>query len=198
MIAQRLAAVGELDARRAGELADRKLWRTDPFEEVAAEISAAQNISRGRARGQITERKPELDAAIARHCLKWMKLSKRKLRDRIDHLLKTFFGSLGWADRQPPDGTVEITAPTGHVYRTEAHGGALFPALAQPIGDLGDIAVPAESPDRGAMMPTRRQTREQDWAARIAKERRERAEINAEELRKHARWLAANFEPPPV
>ena len=54
MIAQRLAAVGELDAQRTRELADRKLWRHDPFEEVAAEISAAQNISRGRARGQIT------------------------------------------------------------------------------------------------------------------------------------------------
>ena len=53
MIAQRLAAVGELDARRARELAECRFWRTDPFEEVAAEISAAQNISRGRARGQI-------------------------------------------------------------------------------------------------------------------------------------------------
>ena len=122
MIAQRLAAVGELDARRARELAECRFWRTDPFEEVAAEISAAQNISRGRARGQIhmarvlrdelpavatvfatgeidyrlvdilisrtenvaAERKGDLDAAIARHCRKWMRLSKPKLRDRID------------------------------------------------------------------------------------------------------------------
>ncbi len=50
MIAQRLAAVGHLDARRARELVECRFWRTDPFEEVAAEISAAQNISRGRAR----------------------------------------------------------------------------------------------------------------------------------------------------
>jgi hypothetical protein len=123
--------------------------------------------------------------------------SNNKLYCRSDHLLKTFYGFFGWTDRQLPDGTVEITAPTGHTYRTESHGGALFPALAQPTADLGEIAVPAESPDRGALMPTRRQTREQDRQARIAKERRERVEINAEELRKHAAWLAANYEPPP-
>ena len=46
-IARRLAAVGELDALRTVELVERRLWRTDPYEEVAAEISAAQNISRG-------------------------------------------------------------------------------------------------------------------------------------------------------
>jgi hypothetical protein len=37
-IARRLAAIGELDALRMGELVERRLWRTDPFEEVAAEI----------------------------------------------------------------------------------------------------------------------------------------------------------------
>src|SRR5215211_7215059 len=52
-IAQRLAAVGELDARRAVELAETFYWRSDPFEEVAAEVSAAQNISRARAGGQV-------------------------------------------------------------------------------------------------------------------------------------------------
>ena len=52
-IAQRLLAVGELYARRAVELAETFWWRTDPTEEVAAEISAAQNISRARAVGQI-------------------------------------------------------------------------------------------------------------------------------------------------
>ena len=34
-------------------LAETFWWRTDPTEEVAAEISAAQNISRARAVGQI-------------------------------------------------------------------------------------------------------------------------------------------------
>ncbi|MFY9922021.1 MAG: HNH endonuclease signature motif containing protein, partial [Mycobacterium sp.] len=424
MIAQRLAAVGELDARRARELAECRFWRTDPFEEVAAEISAAQNISRGRARGQISiarvlrdelpavakvfatgeidyrmvdviisrtenvdpEKKHDLDAAVARHCVKWMRLSKPKLRDRIDlwvtkfdssavrvppkirdarylevgettagmagiwgnidavdaalfdatldalaatvcdndprtkeqrradavgplarreatlacrcgtpdcaaaaeratvreivinvlaeqatldgtsdqpgylpgfgilpaesvrdlassgatrkpltlpgeepapgyrptaaqralirwrdltcrfpgcdkpaqvcdvdhttpypygpthpsntklycrtdHLIKTFYASFGWTDRQLPDGTVVVTAPTGHIYETQPHGGALFPALAQPTGDLGEITVPEQSPHRDVMMPTRRQTREQDRQDRITKER---------------------------
>ncbi len=121
-IARRLASVGELDARRAAELAERNLWRTDPFEEVAAEVSAAQNISRGRAGNQIhvarvlrdelpavtavfstgaidyrmvdiiinrtdniePDRKAAVDAGIARHCVKWMRLSKAKLRDRVD------------------------------------------------------------------------------------------------------------------
>ncbi|MFN3004180.1 hypothetical protein [Mycolicibacterium wolinskyi] len=31
-IAWRLEMIGELDARRAVELAEMKLWRTDPFE----------------------------------------------------------------------------------------------------------------------------------------------------------------------
>ena len=109
---------------RAGarELAECSLWRTDPYEEVAAEVSAAQNISRGRASGQIhsarelRDRLPavaavfasgsidyrmvsiiitrtenveqdvmaDLDAALAGHCVKWMRLSAPKLRDRVD------------------------------------------------------------------------------------------------------------------
>ncbi len=52
-IATRLAAVGELYARRVVEWAERELWCADPYEAVAAEISAAQNISRARAGTQI-------------------------------------------------------------------------------------------------------------------------------------------------
>ena len=52
-IARRLAAVGELYARRALEWQERELWCADPFDAVAAEVSAAQNISRGRAGTQI-------------------------------------------------------------------------------------------------------------------------------------------------
>ncbi|EJZ05141.1 hypothetical protein MFORT_30154, partial [Mycolicibacterium fortuitum subsp. fortuitum DSM 46621 = ATCC 6841 = JCM 6387] len=52
-IAARLAAVGALDSLREQELAESILWRTDPFEEVAAEISAAMRIARGRAATQI-------------------------------------------------------------------------------------------------------------------------------------------------
>lgn len=106
---------------RTVELVQRQLWRTDPFEEVAAEISAAQHISRGRAGGQIhmaralrdlpevaevfatgaidyrmvatiinrtdnvePDRRAAVDAAIARHCVKWMRLSGPKLCDRVD------------------------------------------------------------------------------------------------------------------
>ncbi|MFV8170202.1 HNH endonuclease signature motif containing protein [Mycolicibacterium peregrinum] len=52
-IAGRLAAIGELDARREQELAESIFWTTDPFEEVSAEVSAALRISRGRAGTQI-------------------------------------------------------------------------------------------------------------------------------------------------
>ena len=71
-IARRLAAVGELYARRSVEWADRELWCTDPFEAVAAEVSAAQNISRGRAGSQIRlarelrERLPGVAAVFAK------------------------------------------------------------------------------------------------------------------------------------
>ncbi len=447
-IARRLAAVGELDARRTRELIERSLWRTDPFEEVAAELSAAQNISRARAKGQIHHARrlrddlpsvaavfaagavdyrlvttiiartenvdqdamPRLDEVMARHCVKWMRMSKPKLRDRVDlwvakldpaavrvppkvdddryveigetspgmagiwanihasdaalldrrldalaatvcdsdprtmvqrradacgalarleerlacqcgspdcaavaerravaevvihvladqatldgtsdhpgylsgfgilpaesvrglatsaklkllkmpkgvepsyrptttltefvrwrditcrfpgcdapaevcdidhtkpyphgpthpsntklycrthHLLKTFYtGLLGWTDRQFPDGTVAWTAPTGHTYSTEPHGGSLFPALAQPTGDVGEIVVDDPIGDRGVMMPTRKQTREQDRRDRIAKERRERLQIIAEEARKRE-WRYTRYDPPP-
>ena len=435
-MARRLALIGELDARRAVELVERRWWRVDPFLEVAAEVAAALNISRSRVGDQIhlarvlrdelpavaavfaagaidyrmvdtiisrtdnvaLDRKPAVDAGIARHCVKWMRLSKPKLRDRVDlwvakhdpaavrvppkvddgryievgetsagmagiwanvrasdaavfdrrlealaatvcdldprtkqqrrsdalgplarredtlaertavgeivihvlaeqatvdgtsdqpgylpgfgilpaesvrdlaqtatvkplampdgaepgyrpsptlaqfvrfrdltcrfpgcdapaqvcdvdhtipypdgpthpsntklycrtdHLLKTFYAGFGWADRQFPDGTVVFTTPTGHTYRTQAHGGTLFPALAQPTGDLGEIKVPDESPHREVMMPTRRQTREQDRRDRITTERQQRIELNNQQQRKHWAWLAANEKPPP-
>ena len=93
-----------------------------------------------------------------------------------------------------------FTAPTGHTYTTEPHGGALFPALAHPTGELPDVPLPAEAVHRDAMMPTRRQTREQDRQDRITKERRERQELNRQthqEESKSRAWLAANEKPPP-
>jgi hypothetical protein len=95
-------------------------------------------------------------------------------------------------------GTIVLTAPTGHLYRTEPHGAAMFRALAQPTGEL-DIAPHVVSPDtdRSAMMPRRKQTRDQDRRDRINAERRERTELIAEEERKRQAWLAANDEPPP-
>ncbi|OBB12911.1 hypothetical protein A5761_21795 [Mycolicibacterium setense] len=123
--------------------------------------------------------------------------SNNKLYCRAHHLLKTF--STGWTDRQLPDGTVEFTAPTGHTYTTEPHGAAMFPTLATPTGDLDLAEPPAHSPQRGAMMPTRRQTREQDRQNRISEERWLRAELNndLEHERQFQAWIAEHYEPPP-
>jgi Domain of unknown function (DUF222) len=118
---------------------------------------------------------------------------------RTHHLIKTFCtGPRGWTDHQLPDGTIVLHAPTGHVYTTEPHGGAMFPALAQPTGEL-DIGPHARSPgtDRSAMMPRRKQTREQDRRDRINAERRQRLELIAEEERQRRAWLATNYDPPP-
>jgi hypothetical protein len=117
---------------------------------------------------------------------------------RIHHLTKTFYGGPGgWTEQQLPNGTVILTAPTGHTYVTEAHGGALFPALAQPTGDLPVPTLDEPSPYRAVMMPKRKQTREQDRRDRINQERRQRSELIAEEERQRQAWLAANYEPPP-
>jgi Domain of unknown function (DUF222) len=125
--------------------------------------------------------------------------SSNKLYCRAHHLMKTFYtGPGGWTDRQLPDGTIVLTAPTGHTYSTEPHGGMLFPTLAQPTGELaGLMAVDEPTANRGVMMPKRKQTREQDRRDRINQERRERTELIAEEERQRQAWLAANYEPPP-
>jgi hypothetical protein len=114
---------------------------------------------------------------------------------RIHHLLKTF---CGWTDRQLPDGTILLTSPTGHTYTSEAHGAAMFPALAQPTGEL-DLPPHIVGPEanRMAMMPRRKQTRAQDRRDRINAERRERTELIAEQERQRQAWLAANYKPPP-
>ena len=52
-IAQRLAAVAELFVRRSGALAECEWWCADACDAVAAEVSAAQNISHARAVGQV-------------------------------------------------------------------------------------------------------------------------------------------------
>ncbi|MGW4097599.1 HNH endonuclease signature motif containing protein [Mycobacterium sp. NPDC004974] len=123
--------------------------------------------------------------------------SNNKLYCRAHHLVKTFCA--GWSDRQLPDGTVEFTAPTGRTYVTEPHGAGMFPTLAQPTGELNLPEPPAHHPNRGAMMPTRRQTREQDRRDRINAERRLRAELNTdlEIERQYQAWLAEEYGPPP-
>jgi hypothetical protein len=118
---------------------------------------------------------------------------------RTHHLIKTFcVGPVGWSDRQLPDGTIVLTAPTGHIYATEPHGAAMFPVLGQPTGALDlPLQVVVSEGDRSVMMPRRKQTREQDRRDRINAERRERCELIAEEERQRMAWLAANYEPPP-
>ena len=96
-----------------------------------------------------------------------------------------------------PDGTIILTAPTGHTYVTEAHGAAMFPTLAQSTGELPLPTFDEPSPYRAVMMPKRKQTREQNRRDRINQERRERTELIAEEERQRQAWLAANYEPPP-
>jgi hypothetical protein len=118
---------------------------------------------------------------------------------RTHHLIKTFCtGPVRWSDRQMPDGTVVLTAPTGHLYATEPHGASMFPVLGVSTGALEiPLQVPTSQGDRSVMMPHRTQTREEDRRDRINAERRERSELIAEEERRRMAWLAANYEPPP-
>ncbi|PXX05834.1 HNH endonuclease signature motif containing protein, partial [Mycolicibacterium moriokaense] len=101
--------------------------------------------------------------------------SNLKCYCRFHHLLKTFYcGAGGWRERQLPDGTLILTAPTGHTYTTKPGSLLLFPTLCQPTGELH---LPAYQPTRGsdgrgAMMPKRRRTRAENLARRIQAERK--------------------------
>jgi hypothetical protein len=91
---------------------------------------------------------------------------------RTHHLVKTFWG---WRDQQLPDGTLILTSPAGRTYVTTPGSALLFPSLCRSVG--GMPAPEADPPldcygQRTAMMPTRRRTRAQNRAQRIAAERR--------------------------
>ncbi|HTI76656.1 MAG TPA: DUF222 domain-containing protein, partial [Mycobacterium sp.] len=113
----------------------------------------------------------------------------------IHHLIKTFHA--GWSERQLPDGTIVLTAPTGHTYTTQAHGAALFPALAHSTGELPTPIVEEPGAYRTVMMPRRKQTRAQNKRDRINAERHQRTELIAQEEQQRQTWLAKNYEPPP-
>ncbi|MGI9164346.1 MAG: DUF222 domain-containing protein, partial [Mycobacterium sp.] len=120
---------------------------------------------------------------------------------RTHHLIKTFYGGPGgWSEHQLPDGTTIFTAPTGHEYTTQPAGAEMFPTLSAPTGNLHPPAG-AGPPDasRGLAMPTRQRTRDQDRRARIDRERRLRAEINAERARAYDARMAEieRIHPPP-
>lgn len=124
--------------------------------------------------------------------------SNTKLYCRVHHLIKTFYTGLnGWRDEQRPDGTVVLIAPTGLVYLTDPHGGQLFPSLASSTGGLPDRMNAPDGSDKTAMMPRRTTTREQDRRDRVARERRQRMELDAQRDREHRAWLAETYEPPP-
>ena len=88
---------------------------------------------------------------------------------RRHRFIKTFWA---WRDAQQPDGTITWTSPTGHTYTTRPGSRLLSPAPFRPTGQL-PTAPTAQRPSglRGAMMPTRRRTRQQDRARRIDAER---------------------------
>jgi hypothetical protein len=130
--------------------------------------------------------------------------SNLKCYCRTHHLVKTFWG---WREQQLPDGTLILTAPSGHTYVSTPGSALLFPSLCRPTGE---VPAPQTDPpphycgDRTAMMPKRRRTRTQDRAHRIATERRQNRE--AREARRQARetaWFGPappdtdNDDPPP-
>jgi hypothetical protein len=98
--------------------------------------------------------------------------SNLKCLCRHDHLLKTFYGGpTGWQDRQFPDGTVEWTSPTGHIWTTKPAGALFFPQLATPTGTL---ILPTTVPPTSSgtlMMPTRDRTRAEERRIRVEQER---------------------------
>jgi Domain of unknown function (DUF222) len=98
--------------------------------------------------------------------------SNLKCMCRHDHLLKTFYsGPNGWQDRQFPDGTIEWTSPTGHVWTTKPNGALFFPQLARPTGTL---ILPTSVPPTSSgtlMMPTRDRTRAEEKHIRVEQER---------------------------
>lgn len=112
--------------------------------------------------------------------------SNLKLICRVHHLLKTFWtGERGWTDEQHPDGTIVWTSPTGRTYTTAPGGALLFAQLAEPTAELSMPAGQRDpAPGRTLMMPSRRRTRAEERAARIAWER----SLN------EAKWAA---DPPP-
>lgn len=99
--------------------------------------------------------------------------SNLKCYCRTHHLVKTFWG---WRETQLPDATLILTSPAGHTYVTTPGSALLFPSLCRGVGGAIPAAEADVAPDycgeRTAMMPTRRRTRAQNRAGRIAAERR--------------------------
>jgi hypothetical protein len=134
--------------------------------------------------------KPAYDCDVD-HTVAWpvgpTHASNIKCYCRFHHLLKTFYcGVGGWRERQLPDGTLIVTAPTGHTYLTKPGSLRLFPTLCQPTATLwrpGEEPTVPLSDGRGLMMPRRRRTRAENLARRIEAERKLNDEYVAERNR---------------
>ncbi|MFZ1178404.1 MAG: DUF222 domain-containing protein, partial [Mycobacterium sp.] len=129
--------------------------------------------------------------------------SNLKCYCRTHHLVKTFWG---WRDQQLADGTLILNSPAGRTHVTTPGSALLFPSLCRSTG-----AIPAPEADppadycgqRSAMMPTRRRTRAQNRAHRVAAERQHN-QMAREARQKHSetcyfgpRDAAGDGEPPP-
>ena len=95
--------------------------------------------------------------------------SNNNCRCRSHHLLKTFWP--GWTESQEPDGTLNITTPSGCTYVTKPFAALLFPGFNTTTAVLPPASAPAPSPARGLKMPKRKQPRAKERAARIQAER---------------------------
>lgn len=98
--------------------------------------------------------------------------SNLKCYCKFHHLIKTFWD--GWSDMQLPDGTVQVTTPTGRTYVTKPFSRLLFPGWETTTAPSPghDEPLPPRVPGREVMMPSRRYPREQARRYRITAERR--------------------------
>ncbi len=73
--------------------------------------------------------------------------------------MKTF---LGWHEKQLADGTLILTAPSGHTYVTTPGSALLFPSLVRAVGGMPTpeaVLLPQDyCGQRSAMVPKRRRT----------------------------------------
>ncbi len=96
--------------------------------------------------------------------------SNTACRCRKHHLAKTFWP--GWTELQHPDGTLDITTPTGHTYTTKPGATLLYPGAhttTAPLPPPPDQPRPTAA--RSMKMPKRKQPRSTTRAARIKAER---------------------------
>ena len=162
---RRLMAIAELYARRAPEEdVERINWAIDGHANVVAEISAAPNISPGRAAGQLRyaidlrERLPKVAAVFAQWAPTWMKMSGPTLSERIDMWVATFDPHRGagatpgargprWRDRpnQPRHGRDLGQAPAAQGRRADALG-AIAAGQTRLACGCGDPECPAAAP----------------------------------------------------